>query len=104
MKKEERNALITLPLIILLGLLVAAAGSRGAVTVLGAPLFAFSISIAFLVQWLAFIPAYLLQTEIFFDLVGSLTYIGVTIMALLLSPQVGGRSLVTYESAVVLWR
>ena len=30
--------------------------------------------IAFVIQWIAFIPAYLLQTEKFYDLTGSLTY------------------------------
>ena len=35
MKKEERNALLSLPLIILLALLIAAAGSQGTVTIAG---------------------------------------------------------------------
>jgi steroid 5-alpha reductase family enzyme len=62
----------------------------------------FSVGLAFLIQWLAFIPAYLLQTEKFFDLTGSLTYISVTVIALLLGPEVDGRSLLLL-ALVVIW-
>ncbi len=37
---------------------------------------------AFGIQWLAFIPARLLQTERFYDLTGSITYIAVTLAAI----------------------
>ena len=36
-----------------------------------------AILIAFLIQWVLFIPAYIFQTEKFYDLSGSLTYISV---------------------------
>ena len=35
------------------------------------------IVLAFLIQWIAFIPAYVFQTEKFYDLTGSLTYLSV---------------------------
>jgi steroid 5-alpha reductase family enzyme len=60
------------------------------------------VGLAFLIQWLAFIPAYLFQTEKFFDLTGSLTYISVTIIAVLLSPVVDARSLLLL-ALVVIW-
>jgi steroid 5-alpha reductase family enzyme len=102
MKKTDRNALIALPIVILIGLGVALAGSQGGVSVFGVPLFAFSVGLAFLIQWLAFIPAYLLQTESFFDLTGSITYISVTIISVLLSPVVDGRSILLL-ALVVIW-
>jgi len=37
---------------------------------------------AFAIQWLAFIPARLFQTEHFYDLTGSITYIAVTLAAI----------------------
>jgi steroid 5-alpha reductase family enzyme len=40
---------------------------------------------AFLIQWLAFIPARLLQTERFYDLTGSATYIAVTLGAVVMA-------------------
>ena len=36
-----------------------------------------AIIIAFLIQWTLFIPAYLMQTEKFYDLAGSITYISI---------------------------
>jgi steroid 5-alpha reductase family enzyme len=36
-----------------------------------------AILIAFIIQWIAFVPAYIFQTEKFYDLTGSITYISV---------------------------
>ena len=36
----------------------------------------------FVIQWIAYIPAFLLKTEKFYDLTGSLTYIGTVLFAL----------------------
>ncbi|MGD8738326.1 MAG: DUF1295 domain-containing protein, partial [Anaerolineae bacterium] len=102
MKETDRNALIALPIIILVGAGVAWAGSQGGASAFGLPIFALSVGLAFLIQWLAFIPAYLLQTEKFLDLTGSLTYITVAILAVLLSPVVDGRSILLMV-VVVLW-
>jgi steroid 5-alpha reductase family enzyme len=102
MEKADRNALIALPIVILVALGVAWAGSQGGASVLGMPIFALAVGVVFLIQWLAFIAAYLLQTERFYDLTGSITYISVTIMAVLLSPVVDGRSIVLLV-LVVIW-
>ena len=45
---------------------------------------------AFVIQWLAFIPARLLQTERFYDLTGSTTYIAVTLGALVAASELTG--------------
>ncbi len=102
MKIEDRNALVTIPIVILIGFGVAWVGSQGGASVLGIPLFAFSVGLAFLIQWLAFIPSFLLQTEKFFDLIGSATYISVTFMAVLLNPVVDSRSLLLL-ALVTIW-
>jgi steroid 5-alpha reductase family enzyme len=102
MNKNNRNALVTFAVVILIGLGVALAGSQTGASVFGMPLFAFSVGLAFLIQWLAFIPAYLWQTEKFFDLTGSLTYISVTVLAVLLSPVIDARSLLLL-ALVVIW-
>ena len=85
MKKTDRNALIALPAIILVGVLIALAGSQGGAVIGGIPVFAISVALAFLIQWLVFIPAFVLQSEKFFDLTGSLSYITVITVTLLLS-------------------
>jgi steroid 5-alpha reductase family enzyme len=102
MKKTDRNALLALPIVILVGLGIALAGSQGGAIAFGIPIFALSVGLAFVIQWLAFIPAYLLQTEKFLDLTGSLTYITVTVIAVLLSPVVDGRSILLL-ALVVIW-
>jgi len=102
MDKEDRDALISVLVVILVAVGVGWAGSQGSASAFGVPIFAMSVALAFLIQWLAFIPAYLRQTERFFDLTGSITYISVTILAVLLSPVVDGRSLLLL-ALVVIW-
>lgn len=57
------------------------AGASG-LAVLGVPLIVLCVAIAFLLQWVAYLPAVLRQTEKFYDLVGSLTYLTVVAVAL----------------------
>lgn len=102
MKKSDRNALLAFPIIIIIGLLIAVAGSQGGSTIGGIPVFAFSVGLAFLIQWLVFIPAYRLQTEKFFDLTGSLTYISVISITALLSADLDARSILLW-ALVVIW-
>lgn len=81
MKKTDRNSLIVFPILILIGYLVALAGSQGGATFGGIPIFMLAVGLAYLIQWLVFIPSYIFQTEKFFDLTGSLTYISVITVA-----------------------
>jgi steroid 5-alpha reductase family enzyme len=60
------------------------------------------VGLAFVIQWLAFIPAFMRQTEKFFDLTGSLTYISVITIALLLSPRLDARTVLVWV-LVVIW-
>lgn len=102
MNKAERNALIALPIIILIGFGIALAGSHNGTMAWGIPLFALMVGLAFLIQWVVFIPAFIWQSEKFFDLTGSLTYISVTAIAVLLSPEIDCRSLLLL-TLVVIW-
>ncbi|MBK9208807.1 MAG: DUF1295 domain-containing protein [Anaerolineales bacterium] len=102
MKRSDRISLIVFPILILIGFLVALAGSQGGALAGGLPLFALTVGLAFLVQWLAFIPAYLMQTEKFFDLTGSLTYISVILLGVVLSKNIDFRSILL-SALVVIW-
>ena len=77
------------------------AGSRGDIHLLGMPLFLVCGFFAFFVQWLAFIPAFVFQTEKYFDLLGSVTYIVLALVALLYSSLDVGAILVA--SMVIVW-
>ena len=102
MKQTERNALIAFPVLVIIGLLFALAGSQGGSLVFGIPLFAALVALAFFIQWLVFIPSFLRQTERFFDLTGSLTYISVVTIGILLGAAVDGRAILLW-SLVVVW-
>mgnify|MGYP001768417295 CR=1 FL=1 len=102
MKKPDRNALLALPVILLAGALIALAGSQGGTRVGGIPVFAISVALAFIIQWLVFIPAFLMQSERFFDLTGGLSYITVITVSLLLSSASDARSILIF-ALVVLW-
>lgn len=64
------------------GLMLAFAGSDGTSRAAGIPVFALCVAGAFAVQWLAFVPAYLLRTERFFDAVGAATFLALACAAL----------------------
>ena len=106
-EQAERSALEAGPLIgalvaTLVGAAVAVAGSQGGATLGGIPVFALCVAIAFLAQWVVFVPSYRGGTERFYDLTGGLTYVGVTVVALLLSPQVDARALLL-AALVAIW-
>jgi len=91
MAKEELRSLIVVPIVLLIAAGIAWAGSQGGVTVFSVPLFVLCVGLAFLIQWIAFIPAYLNQTEKFYDLTGSITYFTVMIVAVIFPPAPDGR-------------
>ncbi|MBN2047580.1 MAG: DUF1295 domain-containing protein [Anaerolineaceae bacterium] len=102
MKKTDRNALLSIPVLILIGVLVALAGSQNGTLAGTMPVFALMVGLAFLIQWLVFIPSFLKQTEKFFDLTGSITYITAIVLSLILSKNFDGRGLLV-TALVVIW-
>jgi steroid 5-alpha reductase family enzyme len=105
MKKINPTSVTIFPILILIGCLVALAGSQGGATLGSLPVFGILVGLAFLIQWLAFIPAYTAQTEKFFDITGSLTYIVVTGVALCYSrysAPLDARSILV-AALVIVW-
>ena len=102
MKKEDRGSLIGVVVVVLIGAGLAFAGSQGGHKVSGFSIYALCIALSFLIQWIAFIPSYLNRTEKFYDLSGGITYITVTLMAMLLTPDVDARSLLL-AGIVIVW-
>lgn len=78
--------------------LIALAGSqdsaRFTVGSVNIPVFALCAIMAFGLNWLIFVPSYLAQTEHYFDLTGSLTFVTVILTALALSPNQDWRAAV----------
>ncbi|MEI6290895.1 MAG: DUF1295 domain-containing protein, partial [Chloroflexota bacterium] len=102
MTSPKIKAIVVLLILIIIGVLFAMAGSQGGSQYAGLPLFALLVGFAFLIQWLVFIPSYLRQTEKFFDLTGSLTYISMATSALLLTPGADARSYLLW-ALVLIW-
>lgn len=71
---------------------VAWCAAHGSVDVVGIPVPFAAAALAFVVQWVAFVPAYVKQTERFYDLTGSLTYLGVIWTVVLASGSFDARS------------
>jgi steroid 5-alpha reductase family enzyme len=101
-KKTGRNTGAALALIVFVAAGIAAAGSRGGADAGGVPVFALAVGLVFVIQWLAFVPAYLFRTERFYDLTGSVTYMAVSMLALLLGPARDGRAILLLV-LVVVW-
>lgn len=102
MNASKIKAIFVLLILIAIGFLFALAGSQGGVLFNGLPLFALLVGFAFLIQWLVFIPSFMQQTEKFFDLTGSLTYISMATIAVLLTPGADARSYLLW-ALVLIW-
>ncbi len=99
---KNQQVLISLILVPIIAGLVALGGSQSGQTFNGLPIFAMIVAYAFILNWLVFIPANIFQTEKFFDLTGSLTYISATLIALKLSDQLDNRSILL-AGLVLIW-
>ena len=87
---------------ILIGLLIAVAGSEGSVNFNGVALFAICASISYVLHWLIFIPSFIYQTEHYFDLTGSISYLTGIGVAFYLNPSVDPRDLII-GAMIVIW-
>ena len=102
MNATNLKSLIIFFVLILIGWGVASAGSQQGITIFDISFFTLLVGLIYLIQWLVFIPSYINQTEKFFDLTGSLTYISVSALALLFSPNLNIRAILL-ASLVIIW-
>ena len=87
---------------VLLAIGVAWAGGRGGAAIAGVPVMVVCAAVAFAVQWLAYVPSYLRQTERFYDLTGSATYLLIIGLAVVASLPAEPRSVIL-SSLVFVW-
>jgi steroid 5-alpha reductase family enzyme len=102
MSDQERKSAVSIIVTLLVGLGIAFAGSQGGHEISGVPIYALCVAVAFIIQWIAFIPAWLNRTEVYYDLTGGLSYITVIVIALLATPEVDARSALL-AGIVVVW-
>ena len=100
------RSIILITIALVLSVLLAMAGSHSSIPYTfndsTISLFAFCALVIFIIQWLAFIPAWFLQSERFFDLTGSLTYISIIIFASVTNPHTSTVSFLL-AALVCLW-
>lgn len=96
------KTIISILISVLVGLGVAIGGSQGGSTLDGLPVFLLCGILAFAVNWLVYIPANIYQTEKYYDLTGSLTYLTVIAIACLFSGPLDARSALV-ALMVVIW-
>ena len=98
----KKQSMIAIVASLITGFLVILACSSNSVNASGVRLFTLCGVLAFLIQWICFIPSWFFHSERFFDLIGSATYLTITIVALIAVPEVDTRSVVL-GIMVCLW-
>jgi len=98
----ESKSLIGIIISLIIAAFILFSGSQGSLSFEGLPLFAVCGVIGFVLHWTIFIPSYTFQTEHYFDLIGSLSYIATVITAILLNPSLDIRDWIIC-SMIMLW-
>ncbi|MDT0595589.1 DUF1295 domain-containing protein [Glaciecola petra] len=83
---SKLQAFVVLLICALLSFALTQATGAHVVQVFGLPFIAVSALLAFGIQWIAFLPAYIKQTERFYDITGSGTFILLACMSLAIMP------------------
>jgi len=99
---NQKQVFISLIVVSTIGIFIAWAGSQNGQVLNGLPIFATCVAWSFIINGLAFIPAYLLQTEKFYDITGTLTYLSTILFAVILSHHIDTRSILL-ASLVMIW-
>jgi len=89
---SNSKRIIALIVTVLIGAGISYAGSDGGARVGNVPIYLICGALAFLVNWVAFIPANAAKTEKYYDLVGSATYLSIIVTALVLTPELSLRA------------
>ena len=82
MSQAERTGVAAVAVSVAIGVAISWAGSQGGTTLGALPVFALCGLLSFGINWLVFVPAYVFQTERYFDLTGSVTYLSIVGVAL----------------------
>ena len=91
MKPVTKQAILGILVALLVGGFIAFAGSHNSVLLGSVPVFALCAVIAFMVQWIVYIPSYLYQTEHFYDLTGGITYLSLIALVVIANPYLDWR-------------
>ena len=102
MSTQSRTSAIGIAAALLIGAFVAAAGSDGSSKVGRVSVFALCALLAYVINWVVYVPSSRAKTEKYFDLTGSVTYLAVIVVALLLSDDLDARAAIV-AAMVGVW-
>jgi steroid 5-alpha reductase family enzyme len=94
---------VTIPTVIILASLFSYFASHQSRNVQGYSLFSILVVLAHLIQTIAFIPAFIFNTELFYDLTGSLTYITLILTAIFTNSDTLTVRQIIASFLVLLW-
>jgi steroid 5-alpha reductase family enzyme len=101
-ENTNSQSIVAIVIAVVIGTLVSLAGSDGGDRIGALPVFALCGTLAFAINWLAFIPAALARTEHFYDLTGGITYITVTAFAVAVASELDLRATLV-AAMVMVW-
>lgn len=101
-ERSNSNIVIALIITLIVGAAISWAGSDGGTYTGTLPLFALCGALAFVINWLVFVPSSFAQTEHFYDLTGGITYITVTIVAVYFAEPLDTRATLV-AAMVMIW-
>ncbi|MDX1449710.1 MAG: DUF1295 domain-containing protein, partial [Acidimicrobiia bacterium] len=102
MSDLTRRSLIGIVAAVAIGAVVAWAGSDGGAQVGSIGVFALCAVLAYVINWLVFVPSNAAQTEKYYDLTGSITYLTVIAVAVVLSDDLDARAWIV-AAMVAVW-
>ena len=82
-------------LVFLFGLIIALAGSHNSVSYNAMPLLIICLMVSFVFHWIAFIPSYMLRTEKYYDISGTVSYLLLLFTSSYLTVQLTDKTLHT---------
>ena len=101
-ERSNSQIIVGIAIAVVLGAFMSWAGSDGGDRVGTIPVFAICGALAFAINWAAFIPAVLKQTEKYYDLTGGIAYITTTAVAVALSSELDLRATLV-AGMVMFW-
>ncbi|MDG0969270.1 MAG: DUF1295 domain-containing protein [Porticoccaceae bacterium] len=99
---DRSKSVIGILMSLVIATLILLAGSFESIIWSGWSLFVVCGAIGFILHWAVFVPSYLFQTEHYFDLTGSLSYIATVVAAVLLNPSIDTRDLIIC-AMIIIW-
>jgi steroid 5-alpha reductase family enzyme len=102
MTASQRSSVVGIVVSVAIGVLVVLAGADGSTRAGSVSVFALCGALAYLINWIVFVPSNAAETEHYFDLTGSITYITLIVVAAALSDDLDARAWVV-AAMVLVW-